>query len=85
MGVNGLWYLLQPAGRPLKLEDMSGKVVAVDISSWLYQYIKALRDEDGSLVHNAHLLGVWRVSVLLCVCLFVSVIRDSEAAVGMGA
>lgn len=66
MGVNGLWYLLQPAGRPLKLEDMSGKVVAVDISSWLYQYIKALRDEDGSLVQNAHLLGAMNARAEIC-------------------
>lgn len=58
-------------------QDLSGKVVTVDISSWLYQYIKALRDEDGSLVHNAHLLGVCLsvfggrcvcVGVCVCVC-----------------
>eukprot|EP01134_Creolimax_fragrantissima_P006583 CFRG6583T1 len=67
MGVNGLWHLLQPAGRPFRLEDLSDKVVAVDISSWLYQYIKALRDEEGDLVKNAHLLGLFK---RLCVLLY---------------
>eukprot|EP00124_Ichthyophonus_hoferi_P000451 Ihof_evm3s17 gene=Ihof_evmTU3s17 len=66
MGVQGLWFLLEPVGRPLKLEDLSNKVVAVDISGWLWQYIKALRDEEGTLVRNAHLLGLFkRLSILL--------------------
>ena len=29
MGVQGLWKLLEPAGRPVALETLQGKVLAV--------------------------------------------------------
>jgi len=42
------------------MEQLSGKVVAVDVSVWLVQFIKAMRDADGMMMRNAHLLGFLR-------------------------
>ncbi|KNC82713.1 hypothetical protein SARC_05014 [Sphaeroforma arctica JP610] len=67
MGVNGLWHLVQPAGRPITFDDLADKVVAIDISSWVYQYMKAMRDQDGEVIKNAHLLGLFR---RLCILLY---------------
>jgi hypothetical protein len=34
--------------------------LAVDVSIWLTRFIKAMRDEDGRMRTNAHILGVLR-------------------------
>ncbi|KAJ2721753.1 DNA repair protein rad2 [Coemansia sp. Benny D115] len=60
MGVKGLWTLLEPAARPVRLEALARKRLAVDASIWLYQLLKAMRDDDGSPVDNAHILGFYR-------------------------
>ena len=57
MGVKGLWNLLEPAGRRVNVETLAGRRVAVDAAMWLVQFIKAMRDEQGEMIHNAHLLG----------------------------
>ncbi len=36
------------------------QVLAVDASIWLTQFIKAMRDDEGRVLANAHLLGVFR-------------------------
>lgn len=33
---------------------------AADASIWLVQFIKAMRNEKGEMLHNAHLLGFFR-------------------------
>ncbi|MFN3279922.1 MAG: hypothetical protein ACK41Y_16260, partial [Paracoccus hibiscisoli] len=43
---------LDPASPPQRL--------AVDMSIWLTQFIKAMRDDEGKLLPNAHLLGTFR-------------------------
>jgi DNA excision repair protein ERCC-5 len=60
MGVTGLWELLLPVGRRVDSAHVSRKTVAVDVSIWLTQFARAMRDADGDMVRNAHLLGVLR-------------------------
>ena len=59
MGVLGLWTLLEPVGKPVRVESLSGKVLAVDISIWLNQAVRGFRDTQGNGVANAHLLGLY--------------------------
>ncbi|KAL0021716.1 hypothetical protein WJX79_006455 [Trebouxia sp. C0005] len=60
MGVQGLWPLLEPVGRRVNIEALTNKRLAVDASIWLVQFIKAMRNEKGEMLHNAHLLGFFR-------------------------
>ena len=60
MGVKGLWTLLAPVGRKVSIETLSGKVLAIDASIWLTQFIKAMRDDEGKVMKNAHILGTLR-------------------------
>ncbi|XP_030380565.1 DNA repair protein complementing XP-G cells homolog [Scaptodrosophila lebanonensis] len=59
MGVTGLWKLIEPCGKPVPVETLEGKILAVDISIWLHQVIKGFQDSKGSALHNAHLLGLF--------------------------
>uniref|UniRef100_A0A1B6EGL3 XPG N-terminal domain-containing protein n=1 Tax=Clastoptera arizonana TaxID=38151 RepID=A0A1B6EGL3_9HEMI len=66
MGVHGLWKLLEPAGKPVPVETLENKVLAVDVSIWLHQLVKGFQDSSGSSLPNAHLLGLYhRVCKLL--------------------
>jgi len=66
MGVLGLWNLLEPAGKPVPVESLSHKVLAVDISIWLNQAVRGFRDRQGNAVPHAHLLGLYhRICKLL--------------------
>ena len=44
----------------MPIEAMGGKRVAVDASIWLVQFIKAMRDERGDMLPNAHIMGFFR-------------------------
>ncbi|NXI41996.1 ERCC5 protein, partial [Galbula dea] len=80
MGVQGLWKLLECAGRPINPETLEGKILAVDISIWLNQAIKGARDRGGGSIRNAHLLTLFR---RLCKLLFFRIrpvfVFDGEA------
>ncbi|KAJ1575470.1 hypothetical protein NDA11_001016 [Ustilago hordei] len=66
MGVQGLWQLLQPVARPIKIETLEGKRLAIDSSLWLYHFQMAMRDREGRTLSNAHILGfLWRILKLL--------------------
>ncbi|PWY97705.1 PIN domain-like protein, partial [Testicularia cyperi] len=66
MGVQGLWQLLQPVARPIKIETLEGKRLAIDSSLWLYHFQMAMRDGQGRTLSNAHILGfLWRILKLL--------------------
>jgi 5'-3' exonuclease len=61
MGVKGLWRLLLPIGRRISIESLEGKILAVDASIWLTQFVKAMRDpETGRVQPAAHLIGFIR-------------------------
>ena len=60
MGVKDLWQLLGPIGRKVSMESLERKVLAIDVSIWITQFIKAMRDDEGNMVQNAHILGTLR-------------------------
>lgn len=60
MGVLNLWRLLQPCGRRVAVETLRGQILAVDVSIWLTQFVKAMRDDEGQMTKNAHLVGTFR-------------------------
>lgn len=60
MGVTGLWTVIQPCARPIKLETLNKKRLAVDASIWIYQFLKAVRDKEGNALRNSHLVGFFR-------------------------
>lgn len=60
MGVHGLWKILEPAHRPVKLETLARKRLAVDASIWIYQFLKAVRDQEGNALPNSHIVGFFR-------------------------
>ncbi|XP_052894847.1 DNA excision repair protein ERCC-5 [Anopheles moucheti] len=59
MGVLGLWKLIDQSGKPVPLDTLENKVLAVDISIWLHQVIKGFQDSKGSALPNAHVLGLF--------------------------
>lgn len=60
MGVNSLWDIVGPSARPVRLEALSRKKLAVDASIWIYQFMKAVRDQDGNSMPHAHIVGFFR-------------------------
>ena len=60
MGVNNLWQVLRPTGRRIGIDSLEGKVLAIDISIWLVQFVKAMRDTSGRPIPNSHILGSFR-------------------------
>lgn len=56
MGVTGLWSLLTPVARPIALETLAGRRLAIDSSIWLYQFQLAMRDKKtGEALVGAHI------------------------------
>lgn len=70
MGVQGLWELLTPVGRRVSVETLAGRKLAIDASIWIIQFMKAMRDDRGEMVRNAHLIGFFR---RICKLLFLRV------------
>jgi DNA excision repair protein ERCC-5 len=45
---------------------VEGKAFAIDSSIWIYQFQATMRDKDGRVLNNAHVLGfLRRISKLL--------------------
>lgn len=70
MGVAGLWTVLQPCARPIKIESLNKKRLAIDASIWIYQFLKAVRDKEGNALRNSHIVGFFR---RICKLLFVGI------------
>ncbi|RLV96354.1 DNA repair protein RAD2 [Spathaspora sp. JA1] len=60
MGVNSLWDIIGPTARPVRLEALSRKKLAVDASIWIYQFLKAVRDKEGNSLPSSHIVGFFR-------------------------
>ncbi|GAM84313.1 hypothetical protein ANO11243_023070 [Dothideomycetidae sp. 11243] len=71
MGVTGLWTVVQPCARPIKLETLNKKRLAVDASIWIYQFLKAVRDKEGNALRNSHVVGFFR---RICKLLFIGIL-----------
>eukprot|EP01083_Nonionella_stella_P036401 99332_1 len=66
MGVQGLWKLLEQSGTQIEIESLAGRKLAVDASLWMMQFVKAMRDSEGQMIPNAHILGLFhRICKLL--------------------
>ncbi|BGP14417.1 DNA repair protein rad2 [Rhodosporidiobolus nylandii] len=60
-GVHGLWQLVSPCARPIQLETLARKRLAIDASIWLYQFQMAMRDrKTGDTLQGAHIMGTFR-------------------------
>ena len=70
MGVQGLWTLVTPAARPIQLESLRNRKMAVDASIWIHQFMRTMRDKEGNALRNGHLLGFFR---RLCKLLFYNI------------
>ena len=60
MGVHGLWEILAPSSRPVRVEALRNRKLAVDASIWIYQFLKAVRDNEGNQMKNSHIVGFFR-------------------------
>ena len=43
MGVKGLWKHLNPSARKINIQDLEGKVIAIDASIWAIQFISVMQ------------------------------------------
>ena len=67
MGVNNLWKLLAAAGRTVSIETLRNKTLAIDISIWMVQFIKAMKNDQVSwVVGSVYCVDVAVLHSLLC-------------------
>jgi len=66
MGVQGLWKLLESAGKPIPVEKLENKILSIDVSIWLYQIIRGIQESEYGATTNAHLVVMFhRICKLL--------------------
>ena len=70
-GVNSLWQLVEPAGKAIEVSHASNKALAVDISIWIQQVIKGMRQRGGEPMPNAHIIGkqamIFHTPIEMCI------------------
>ena len=67
MGIHNFWAVVESSGRTISIETLRGKRLAVDISIWLNQIVRASRTKTGDVVPNAH---IYIVILRLCKLLY---------------
>lgn len=60
MGVHSFWDIVGPTAKPVRLESLQDRRMAVDASIWIYQFLKAVRDEEGNALKHSHVVGFFR-------------------------
>lgn len=60
MGVHSFWDIVGPTAKPVRLESLQDRRMAVDASIWIYQFLKAVRDQEGNALKNSHIVGFFR-------------------------
>lgn len=60
MGVHSFWDIVGPTAKPVRLESLQERKMAVDASIWIYQFLKAVRDKEGNAIKSAHITGFFR-------------------------
>lgn len=60
MGVHSFWDIVGPTAKPVRLESLQDRRMAVDASIWIYQFLKAVRDQEGNALKNSHVVGFFR-------------------------
>ncbi|KAJ4459199.1 putative Rad2 protein [Paratrimastix pyriformis] len=59
MGVQDLWRILAPCAKEVNLQALVNRRLAIDTSIWLTAILRAMQDEKGRSVQNAHLVGLF--------------------------
>ncbi|GMM38306.1 ssDNA endodeoxyribonuclease [Saccharomycopsis crataegensis] len=60
MGVTKLWKIVEESGKPVRLEALRKKRLAIDASIWVYQFLKAVRNKEGVGLRGSHIVGFFR-------------------------
>lgn len=80
MGIHSFWELVGSSGRNISIETLRGKKLAVDISIWLNQIVRASRTSTGEFVPNAHIyIVVFRLCKLVYYGIKPVIVFDGEA------
>lgn len=80
MGIKNFWSIVEPHGRNISIESLRGKRLAVDISIWLNQIVRAMRTNEGDTVSNAHIyIVVFRLCKLLYYGIKPVIVFDGDA------
>ena len=59
MGVKNLWYLLTPTGKKIKIENLKGQKLAIDISIWVLRSIYGQISKGRIELKTIHLTSVF--------------------------
>lgn len=80
MGIKNFWPIVEPHGRNISVESLRGKRLAVDISIWLNQIVRAAKTKDGETVNGAHIyIVIFRLCKLLYYGIRPVIVFDGDA------